>query len=361
MAKVRIAIVGCGNISQMNVPGYLQHPNCEVYALCSPVLAKAEALAKQWGINPKIYTEYEHVLNDANVDAVELLTPPYLHAEQVIAALDAGKHVSSQKPMSRSVAEADEMIAAVNRAKTRFRVTENFIYYPPIVKAKELLDAGAIGEPSLVRFHTVRPGALETPSLKLDSAAYKWRSNPKLNPHGLVYDDGVHKYATAMKWVGDIEKVQAIITKNEDFKQRGMPYSLETPSALIWKFKDRDCLGVYDLTYAPDMTLRGKYFLADDFFEIHGSKGTIHVTRCTGELMDLPPVMLLTGKETISYVVPSDWMESFNGAAKDFIDSIIEYRQPDLDAEFSKKTIQVAMAAYEAARTEGTVQVESIR
>ena len=163
MDKVRIAIVGCGNISQMNAPGYLQHPNCEVYALCDNVRAKAEARAKQWGINPKIYTEYEHLLNDAKVDAVELLTPPYLHAEQVIGALDAGKHVSCQKPMSTSVAEADEMIAAVNRAKTRFRVTDNFIYYPPIVKAKELLDAGAIGEPSLVRFHSVRAGAPRKP------------------------------------------------------------------------------------------------------------------------------------------------------------------------------------------------------
>ena len=354
MDKVRIAIVGCGNVFRLNAPGYLQHPNCEVYALCDNVRAKAEARAKQWGINPKIYTDFEHVLNDSKVDAVELLTPPYLHAEQVIAALDAGKHVSCQKPMSRSVAEADEMIAAVNRAKTKFRVTENFIYYPPIVKAKELLDSGAIGEPSLVRFHTVTPSALETPSLKLDSAAYKWRSNPRLNPRGLVYDDGVHKFATAMKWVGDIEKVQAIITKTED-------YIIEAPSAIIWKFKDRDCLGIYDYTYASEMIVRGMHGRSDNYFEIHGSKGAIHVTRCTGEMMDLPPVMLLTGTETITYDVPSDWMESFNGAAKDFIDSIIEDRQPELDAEFSKKTIQVVMAAYEAARTEGAVEVESMR
>ena len=354
MDKVRIAIVGCGNAFRLNAPGYLQHPNCEVYALCDNVRAKAEARAKQWGIAPKIYTDYEHVLNDPNVDAVELLTPNYLHAEQVIAALEAGKHVSCQKPMCVSVAEADEIIAAVNRAKTWYRVTENFIYYPPIVKAKELLDSGAIGEPSLVRFHTVRPGALETPSLKLDSAAHKWRSNPKLNPRGLVYDDGVHKFATAMKWVGDIEKVQAIITKTED-------YIIEAPSAIIWKFKDRDCLGIYDYTYAPEMIVRGMHGRSDNYFEIHGSKGAIHVTRCTGEMMDLPPVMLLTGTETITYDVPSDWMESFNGAAKDFIDSIIEDRQPDLDAEFSKKTIQVAMAAYEAARTEGAVEVESMR
>ena len=86
--------------------------------------------------------------------------------------------------------------------------------------------------------------------------------------------------------------------------------------------------------------------------EIHGSKGSIHVTRCTGEMLDLPPVLLVKGNETESFDVPSDYIEGFNGAADDFIDSIIEERQPDLDGEFAKKTIQVALAIYEAARTE---------
>ena len=368
MDKVRIAIVGCGNVFRLNAPGYLQHPNCEVYALCDTVRASAEAQAKKWGIIPtRIYTDYQHVLNDPNVDAVELLTPNYLHAEQVIAALEAGKHVSCQKPMCVSVAEADEIIAAVNRAKTWYRVTENFIYYPPIVKAKELLDSGAIGEPSLVRIHTTRGSRPQDPSIIHTRDALAWqRRNPDLVPAGQMYresgrhlgipfDDGVHGYSAIMKWVGDIEKVQAIITKTED-------YLIEAPSTIIWKFKDRDCLGIYDYTYASEMIVRGMHGRSDNYFEIHGSKGAIHVTRCTGEMMDLPPVMLLTGTETITYPeVSSDWLESFKWANFDFIDSIIEDRQPDLDAEFSKKTIQVAMAAYEAARTEGAVEVESMR
>ena len=86
---------------------------------------------------------------------------------------------------------------------------------------------------------------------------------------------------------------------------------------------------------------------------LHGSKGSIHVTRCIAELLDFPPVLLIKGTETEGIKVPSDFIEGFNGAASDFIDSIIEDRQPDLDAEFAKKTIQVAMATYEAARTEG--------
>ena len=81
MDKVRIAIIGCGNVSQLNVPGYLRHPDCEVYALCSRTPGRAEARAKQWGISPKIYTGYEQVLNDPRVDAVELLVPHNLSHE----------------------------------------------------------------------------------------------------------------------------------------------------------------------------------------------------------------------------------------------------------------------------------------
>ena len=75
MDKVRIAIVGCGRISNMNAPGYLEHPQCEVYALCDPVEERAAAQARKWGIEPRFYTDYQQVLSDPNVDAVELLTP----------------------------------------------------------------------------------------------------------------------------------------------------------------------------------------------------------------------------------------------------------------------------------------------
>ena len=166
-------------------------------------------------------------------------------------------------------------------------------------------------------------------------------------------DDGVHKYATAMKWIGDIEKVFGIVTKTDD-------YILELPSAIIWKFKDKDCLGVFDIVFAPGMTIRGKYFAVDEYMEIHGSKGSIHVTRLTSEVHDLPPVLLVKGNETQGFDVPSDYIESFNGAANDFIDSIIEDRKPDMDAEFGKKTVQVALAIYEAARTESVAYPSSM-
>jgi predicted dehydrogenase len=203
-------------------------------------------------------------------------------------------------------------------------------------------------------FFTGRAGGVQTQAFDRNPEALIWRRDPQLNPGGLIFDDGVHKYALAMKWIGDIERVQGIVGKTQDFHQ-------EAPSAVVWKFQGKDCLGILDYTYAPRMTIRGKYFPVDDFFEIHGSEGVIWVTRCSGEMLDLAPVVLMRGSETVSFQMPMDWMESFNGAARDFIDSILQDTQPELDAQFSKKTVQVALAIYEAARTEQSVEPQAMR
>jgi predicted dehydrogenase len=353
MDRVRLAIVGCGNISQLNAPGYLQHPQCDVVALCDTVRDRPELRARQWGIRPRIYTDYAQVLADPAIDAVELLTPTYLHAEQIIAALEAGKHVSCQKPLCVSVAEADQIAAAVGRATTIFRVTENFLYYPPIVKAKELLDAGVIGEPSLVRIHTTRAREITDRSMELDPAATVWRRDAARNAGGVLYDDGVHKYATAMYWIGEIGDISAIVS-------RGPDVILETPSVATWQFKNGTCLGIVDYTYAPELTIRGKYYHVDEFFEIHGARGIIWVTRCSGEMLDLPPVVLIKGTETVSYQVPMDWRVSFDGAAKDFVDGLLQGRQPALDVHAAKRILQVPLAIYEASRTRRPVAPESM-
>src|SRR5262249_45449534 len=171
MDRVRLAIIGCGNISQLNAPGYLQHPRCDVVALCDTVPERAARRAREWAITPRIYSDFKQVLEDPAVDAVELLTPTWMHADQIVAALAAGQPLSAQKPRATSGAGAGAAPAAGARAGAPSRVTENSLYSPPIVKAKELLDAGAIGEPSLVRIHTTRAVKITGQVMELDPDA----------------------------------------------------------------------------------------------------------------------------------------------------------------------------------------------
>ena len=221
------------------------------------------------------------------------------------------------------------------------------------MKAKELLDAGAIGEPSLVRIHTTRTQHITGQAMELDPDAMVWRRDPGRNPGGVLYDDGVHKYATASYWIGEIGDVSAIVT-------RGAEFTMETPAVATWRFKGRDCLGIIDYTYAPEMIIRGRYYRVDEFFEIHGSRGIIWVTRCSGEMLDLPAVMVIRGTETVSYQVPTDWRFGFDGAAVDFVDGLLAGRQPAQDIHEAKRMLQVPLAIYEAARTGRMVAPESV-
>ena len=340
MNKVRLAIVGCGTISQLNAPGYLMHEGCEVTALCDPLVERAKERAKDWGIEPRIHTSYEDALNDANVDAVELLTPTFLHAEQIIAGLEAGKHVSCQKPVAVDMAEMGEIAAAVERSDTFFRTTENFLYYPPIVKARELMLDGAVGDVSMVRIRTLR-GSMEGATLPIMEGAMTWRQDPSRYVGGMLYDDGWHKVATAIWWGGSVERVSALVTKGEDFLD-------ELPSVATWKYAGADRLGVIEYAGAAEMPMRTRYYPADEFMEVIGSKGVLWVTRCTGEMLDMPPVVLHLGDESVSYQAPMDWIEGFNGAAADFVDGILEGRQPMMDVKFSEEVLRTILAMYQS-------------
>ena len=102
MDRVRMAIVGVGNIATLNVPGYLGHEHCDVVALCDPRPEVLERRLAEWNVG-RGYSDLADVLADDDVDAVEILSPTPLHAPHAIAALEAGKHVSCQKPIANSV------------------------------------------------------------------------------------------------------------------------------------------------------------------------------------------------------------------------------------------------------------------
>jgi predicted dehydrogenase len=108
------------------------------------------------------------------------------------------------------------------------------------------------------------------------------------------------------------------------------------------------------------MAIRGRYVRVDEFFEIHGTRGIIWVTRCSGEMLDLPPVQVIRGTETVSYQVPMDWRSSFDGAAADFVDGVLAGRQPAQDVQAAKHMLQVSLAIYEAGRTGRSVRPDSI-
>lgn len=116
--RVHVGIIGCGRIATLQVLGYLDHPRAEVTAVCD----RDEHLMRQrqveWGAK-KAYTDYAQLLADPDVNAVEILLPHHLHRDVAIAALQAGKHVSLQKPLTLRMTSSTPCSQAVSRRKTR--------------------------------------------------------------------------------------------------------------------------------------------------------------------------------------------------------------------------------------------------
>ncbi len=355
MERVRVGIVGIGNIAPFNVRGYLEHDRCDVVAICEPREEKARKVAAEWNV-PKVYLTLDELLADPEIDAVEILTPTQLHRDHVVAAARAGKHVSVQKPVANSVAEAREMVAACQEAGVIFRVAECALHYPPLVKAKELIAAGAIGTPTVVRIKTLVAGQAHSSFQdNLEVEGYIWRLNNQ-SPAGHLFDDVWHKYAAAL-WLVDepVRSVQAVVRQG--------PIFFEAPTAALWEYGRDDLLGLMEVSYAPNMSMRTSYFGADEFFEIQGTDGWIWVTRYTGEMLDLPPVMLYSadGTTTSFSDLDADWANSFIPTAASFIDAILEGRpSADMDGDLAIRTLQLTFAVYQASNERGPVDPSTI-
>ncbi len=209
MKPIRVAFVGCGRISDLHQLGYRGRDDAQIVAVCDINKAHAKKKAKEWGVE-KVYTDYNQVLEDKDIDAVELITPHHLHCPMTIQAAEAGKHISVQKPMALCADEADQMIAAANKAGVILRVYETFVFYAPAVKAKAMIDAGEIGEVRAVRMH-ISTGTGDT-AWDVPLASWVWRIDEKKCGGGpLVFDHGYHLFSLGYYLGGPVESVHAWI------------------------------------------------------------------------------------------------------------------------------------------------------
>ncbi len=241
MKPIRVGIVGCGRISDLHQLGYRGRDDAVIVAVCDTNAAHAKKKAKAWGVQ-KVYTDYMRLLEDKEIDVVELLTPHHLHCPMTVQAAEAGKHISVQKPMALSAAEADQMIAAADKAGVILRVYETFVFYAPAMKAKAMIDAGEIGEVRAVRMH-ISTGTGDS-AWEVPLSSWLWRINEKQCGGGpLVFDHGYHLFSLGYYLGGPVEKVYAWIDQTSADGTAGM-VKVDAPAidhvpvqsaALLWQ------------------------------------------------------------------------------------------------------------------------------
>ena len=354
MDRVRMGIIGAGNIATLNVPGYLEHEHCDVVALCDPRKDVLDRRADEWNIERR-YTDVGALLADSDVDAVEVLSPTPLHAEHAIAALRAGKHVSCQKPIANTVADGRRMTAVAAETGLTLRVTEQCCHFPPLEKARDLIRSGIIGAPTVIRIKTVVGRTESRFQANLDPAGYTWRFDSQ-SPGGHLFDDVMHKYAMALWLVDtDVASVQAVARQG--------PLFFEAPTVALFEYARRDLLGMMEVSYAPDMFIRSDHYGADEFFEIQGTRGFVWVTRLCGNLhVDLPPLVLYEedGRRSSFSELDASYDGSFRRAAAAFVDGLRFGTAPDLHPDVAIKALQLCFAVYQASNERRPVDPATI-
>lgn len=356
--RVRVGIVGGGRIADLNVLGWLEHPAGEITAVCDVDDATRIRRASQWGC--RAYAQLDEMLADPTVDAVEILTPHHLHASQAIAALRAGKHVSLQKPPTRSLAEFDAVAAAATEAGTTFKVYENFMFYPPHVLARSLIDAGEIGDVLSVRIVTAG-GRLEAgQGWTVPAASNAWRLDPSLCGGGMMtFDHGFHCFQMGRFFVDHaIDTVHAFI----NIIDLGQGLQIDAPALISWRYGGQPArFGSWELIASLDLDVASQYYVSDDRIEIRGNSGIIWINRCSGQLLEEPPVVLYRAGELRSFHrVATDWATSFRDATFDFIDAVIDGRPPRLNAGEARATLAFALAAQRSAVERREVRVAEL-
>jgi predicted dehydrogenase len=356
---IRVAIVGCGRISDLHQMGYRGRDDARIVAVCDTNKSRARKKAKEWGVE-KVYMDYRQVLEAKEVDMVELLTPHHLHCPMTVQACQAGKHVSVQKPMALNAAEADEMIAAAENAGMMLRVYETFVYYAPAVRARQMIEAGEIGDIRAIRLH-VSTGTVDS-SWKVPLSAWLWRFNEKQCGGGpLVFDHGYHLFSLAYFLGGPVERVYAWIDKTPISQAAGI-VNIDAPAVIMFQYKSARRYGILDIEHTPKMRIFSDYYADDNRIEVIGEKGMLFINRYTTKTVDLPELMLFKDGKTVSIPVEGvEWHDSFIATTQDMIEKIKTGGQPRLDGPTGKAVLQFTLAALESASSGREVYPDQVR
>ena len=247
MSSIRWALVGTSDFAlEWIAPALARAKGSSLAAVVSRDRSRAAAAAAQVGA-AEAYASIEAIDRDL-VDGVVLVTPNSAHAAGAIAALQRGLHVIVEKPMSHSVAECEQMIAAAETSGAMLAVAHCMEWAPPIVAARELLERSAIG-----RVHRARIGAsflAEPGSLRRDGVAPDTGDAARF---GALFDMGVHAIDTIIRLLGPVAIVRSVRTDTGD----------------------ADAVAELQLASGAAVELSSRWSADENFLEIVGTNGVL--------------------------------------------------------------------------------------
>jgi predicted dehydrogenase len=320
MAAVGWGLVGCGDIAARRVAAALgQVEGSALVAVARARAALAAEFAARHGAR-RWHADWRDVLEDAEVDAVYLATPVRLHAEQAVAAAEAGKHVLCEKPMALRPADCERMIAAARAHGVRLGVAYYRHHYPVVARLREILASGEVGEPVLAQaqaFENFDPGP---------DHPRAWLVRRSESGGGPLADFGCHRIEVLLDLLGPVAEVHGF-PANVRYRKR----EVEDTCVAHLRFRS-GAAAVLAVTHAA--------LESRDTLEIVGTRGSLHVG-----VLNQGGLRVVTAAGTRDERHPPR-TNLHLPLVEDFVASVRERREPAVTGEIGLEVARVVARIY---------------
>lgn len=336
---MRVAIVGCGWAGRRHAGAY-RAGDADLAWAVDLDLARANAIGADHAS-----TDLAVALSDARVKAVSVCLPHALHAPAAVAALEAGKHVLVEKPLAANLTEADQMIAAAEAASLVLMVAETVRFDPLLVRAIELVRAGAIGQPALVQI--TRQAYLRRSFLD----ERRWFLDRETAAGGIMMSGGIHDFEVLRMLLGEPVSVFAARVRQRFVEMEGDDTSVATvrfPNDVTATLVESFLMKTFVTASGPEEhTLR-----------VDGDLGSLMVDgreRTIRMFSEAPEYQLPAG--LAEYQIRVDGSDLFEQEIRHFLDCIEHGKEPITSARSQRRTLELVLAAYTSMETGALVKV----
>ena len=315
--KLGLCILGCGEFAGTFAQEIAQLGDDIDLYFASRDAAKAAAYSRRYHGGGS-FGSYQDAAADPRVEALYLCTPHYLHREHVALSAQAGKHVLVEKPIARTVTEAEQIIQEARQAGVHLMVAENYRFMAVVRQAKELIESGAIGHLRLIQLQEEGP-----------FRPTGWRNSRDLNGGGVFIDGGIHKVDLLTFLAGRPQTIYATAPRRAD-------PSLDAEDALVVVTTSET--GVVGMINHSSANTRDP---APQWVSVLGAEGRLYFELGQSWLR------LHDGLSERTLACPGD-PHGLATMVREFRDSIREGRQPEMSGQEGLEDLKVVVKAYQS-------------
>ncbi|MFH1641726.1 MAG: aminotransferase class V-fold PLP-dependent enzyme [Nanoarchaeota archaeon] len=246
--KIRIGIIGCGQMGTWHWESYRNNSDVQMVAFCDTELSRAERFARKIPVN--VYTDYRQMIHKEKLDGVSVCTVPSTHKQIVLDSLEAGINVLCEKPLAISVEEGQAMFNKAQEKKLLLLAAHKFRFFEEVVKAKQLLDKNSFGR--IMNFRLMFGGYIDMGGT--------WYVNKEISGGGIIMDNGPHAFDLIRYLLGEFKQVSA---KTNNFQNLEVEDSAQISCVL-----ENGAQGIIDISWSSSVPARS-------YLEIYGEDGAV--------------------------------------------------------------------------------------